>query len=68
MFSIHYAKKRGSRTGRMLICGRNIKAWQIFSLMQRTEKPFALLLLSMLALLLLKFRLRALVPLTVLDQ
>ena len=42
MFSIHYAKKRGSRTGRMLICGRNIKAWQIFSLMQRTEKPFAL--------------------------
>ena len=41
---------------------------ELFSLMQRTEKPFARLLLFMLALLLLKFRLRALVPLMVLDQ
>ncbi|MDX9776818.1 MAG: hypothetical protein RBT40_12865 [Petrimonas sp.] len=38
------------------------------SLRQRTEKPFARLLLFMLALLLLKFRFLALVPFTVLDQ
>jgi hypothetical protein len=36
--------------------------------MQRTEKPFALLLLFMLALLLLKFKFRELVPSMVLDQ
>lgn len=38
------------------------------SLRQRTDFPFARLLLFMLALLLLKFRLRELVPSTVLDQ
>jgi len=53
----------------MLLLSQQLTVSQkLLSLMQRTEKPFARLLLFMLVLLLLKFRLRALVPLMVLDQ